>query len=38
MSVTPSGSTNYAITATGPGGNVNVTVRITVSFFYLKTD
>jgi len=38
MSVTPTDSTNYTITATGPGGGATATVRITVSFFSRKTD
>jgi hypothetical protein len=38
ISVTPADSTNYTITAIGPGGGANTTVRITVSFFSLKTD
>jgi len=38
MSVSPADSTNYTITATGPGGDATDTVRITVSFFSLKTD
>jgi hypothetical protein len=31
MSVTPTDSTNYTITATGPSGTATATVRITVS-------
>jgi hypothetical protein len=38
MAVTPADSTNYTITATGPGGDATATVRITVSFFSRKTD
>jgi hypothetical protein len=38
MAVTPGDSTNYTITATGPGGDATATVRITVSFFSRKTD
>jgi hypothetical protein len=38
ISVSPADSTNYTITATGPGGEATDTVRITVSFFSLKTD
>jgi hypothetical protein len=38
MAVTPADSTNYTITATGPGGDAAATVRITVSFFSRKTD
>jgi hypothetical protein len=38
MSVTPTDSTNYTISATGPGGGATATVRITVSFFSRKTD
>jgi hypothetical protein len=38
MSVTPTDSTNYSISATGPGGGVTATVRITVSFFSRKPD
>jgi hypothetical protein len=36
--VTPADSTNYTITATGPGGEATATVRITVSFFSHKND
>ena len=38
MAVTPADSTNYTISATGPGGGATATVRITVSFFSRKTD
>jgi hypothetical protein len=38
MSVTPTDSTNYTISATGPGGGGTATVRITVSFFSGKPD
>jgi hypothetical protein len=38
ISVTPTDSTNYTISATGPGGGATATVRITVSFFSRKTD
>jgi hypothetical protein len=38
MSVSPNDSTNYTVTATGPDGEATDTVRITVSFFSLKTD
>ena len=31
MTVTPAGSVNYAITATGPGGSANANVRVTVN-------
>jgi hypothetical protein len=38
MSVTPADSTNYTITASGPGGDATASVRITVSFFSRKAD
>jgi hypothetical protein len=33
MTVTPADTTDYSITATGPGGETTTSVRITVSFF-----
>jgi hypothetical protein len=38
MSVTPDDSTNYTISATGPGGGATTTARITVSFFSHKPE
>jgi hypothetical protein len=38
MAVTPADTTDYTITATGPGGDATATVRITVSFFSHKPD
>jgi hypothetical protein len=38
MTVTPADTTDYTITATGPGGDTTTSVRITVSFFTGKVN